>query len=59
MNNKLFNARAILTVAIGTAYIGSLVWAILHNKLDVQSFIAGLGPSFGVAIKTWFDGDAT
>ena len=50
----LFNFRALTTLALGIVYLGALVWALLHGKLDVQSFIAGVGPSFGMALGYWF-----
>jgi len=49
-----FNFRAAVTVLLGAAYVGSLIWALLHDRLDVQSFIAGIGPSFGLAMGAWF-----
>lgn len=50
----LFNFRALTTLALGIVYLGALVWALVHGKLDVQSFIAGVGPSFGMALGYWF-----
>ncbi len=50
----LFTFRALVTMLLGGAYIGALIWSLLHDRLDVQSFIAGLGPSFGVALAYWF-----
>lgn len=55
LERSSFNARLILTLALGAIYLGSMIWAMLHDKLDIQSFIAGIGPSFGVALKSWFD----
>ena len=59
MDRRLFNARAVLTLLLGGIYCGANIWAIMHDKLDIQSFIAGIGPSFGVALKSWFDSDAS
>jgi hypothetical protein len=50
----LFNFRALATLSLGLLYGGGLVWALLHGKLDVQSFISGVGPSFGLALGYWF-----
>lgn len=57
MIRSMFNARAILTLALGAAYVGTLIWAMLNGKLDAQSFIAGIGPSFGMALAWWFRDD--
>jgi len=54
MNRGLFNVRAATTIGLGAVYVGSLLWALLHDKLDVQSFVSGLGPSFGMAFGYWF-----
>lgn len=51
---KLFNFRALVTLALGLLYGGGLVWALLHGLLDVQSYISGMGPSFGLAMGYWF-----
>ena len=55
----LFNFRALTTLALGIVYLGALVWALVHGKLDVQSFIAGVGPSFGMALGYWFRDTST
>lgn len=56
----LFNFRALVTVLLGAVYLGALLWALREGKLDVQSFIAGVGPSFGMALGYWFrDSEAT
>ena len=50
----LFNFRTLTTLGLAALYGGGLVWALLHGKLDVQSFISGVGPSFGLALGYWF-----
>ena len=52
---KVFNAKAFLTVVLTAVYLGGLVWAMYLGHLDVQSFIAGIGPTFGAVFKSWFD----
>lgn len=52
--SKLMNAKLILTVLLGIAYIGGLVWALAHDKLDINSYLNGIGPSFGLAWAFWF-----
>lgn len=50
----LFNFRALTTLLLGGIYLGGLTWALVHDKLDVQSFISGIGPTFGLALGYWF-----
>lgn len=57
IERSTFNARLVLTLALGIVYCGAMIWAIMHDKLDIQSFIAGIGPSFGVVLKSWFDAE--
>jgi hypothetical protein len=54
--NRVFNFKAVTTLALGAVYVGALVWALANGRLDVQSFISGLGPSFGMALGYWFRG---
>jgi hypothetical protein len=54
MSRGLFNFRAVATLSLGAVYVGALLWAMMHDRLDVQSFISGLGPSFGMALGYWF-----
>ena len=49
-----FNFLAFVTIALGTVYVAGLLWALINGKLDVQSFISGIGPSFGLALGHWF-----
>ncbi len=49
-----FNFRALATVLLGALYGGGLWWALVNGRLDVQSFVSGLGPSFGLALGYWF-----
>ncbi len=50
----LFNFRAATTVLLGTAYVGALIWALMAGRVDAESFVAGIGPSFGMALGYWF-----
>ena len=52
--NKLLNARLIMTVLLGIVYFGSLIWALREGKLEINSYIAGVGPLFGMAWSSWF-----
>lgn len=54
MTSRLINFKAIVTVLLGSAYVGPLVWALSAGKVDAQSFIAGIGPTFGMAVGYWF-----
>lgn len=54
MANRILNFKAIVTVLLGVAYIGPLIWAMAEGKLDAQSYIAGIGPVFGMAVGFWF-----
>jgi hypothetical protein len=54
MAARLINFKAIVTVLLGAVYVGTLVWAMVNGKMDAQSFIAGIGPSFGMALGYWF-----
>lgn len=58
MNGKLLNAKLIMTVLLGGIYLSALIWALVHGKLDIQSFIAGMGPTFGAAWSYWFSGSS-
>ena len=55
--SRLLSFRIVVTVLLGAVYLGALVWALHQGKLDVQSFIAGVGPSFGMALGYWFRAD--
>lgn len=52
--SKVLSFKAILTILLGAVYLGGLGWALYKEKIDVQSFIAGIGPSFGVVLSFWF-----
>lgn len=54
MTGRILNFKAIVTVLLGVAYIGPLIWAMAEGKLDAQSYIAGIGPVFGMAVGFWF-----
>jgi hypothetical protein len=54
MNRGLFNFRAVATLSLGAVYVGALLWALLHDWLDAQILLSGLGPSFGMALGYWF-----
>lgn len=51
---RLFNFKAIITILVGIVYFGGLLWALLHDKLDINSFLAGVGPMFGLTMNAWF-----
>lgn len=55
--SKVLSFKAILTILLGVVYLGGLGWALYKEKIDVQSFIAGVGPSFGVVLAFWFKDD--
>lgn len=55
---RVLNFKAIVTVLLGVAYIGPLILSLLDGRLDPQSYIAGIGPVFGMAIGYWFRDDA-
>lgn len=57
--SKLLNAKLIMTVLLGIAYVGGLVWALEHGKLDINSYLNGIGPLFGMAWAFWFKDDAS
>ena len=50
----LFNFRALVTILLWGVYLGGLIWALAHDKIDVQSFITGVGPAAGMALGYWF-----
>jgi hypothetical protein len=52
--SKLLNAKLIMTVLLGILYFGGLVWALMHGKLDINSYTQGIGPLFGLAWAFWF-----
>lgn len=52
--SKLLNAKLIMTVLLGIVYFGALIWALAHGKLEINSYIAGVGPLFGMAWASWF-----
>lgn len=54
MDTRILSFKAIVTVLLGVAYIGPLAWAMTQGKMDAQSYIAGIGPVFGMAIGFWF-----
>ena len=56
---KLFDFKATVTVLIGLAYLVPLIWAVYHDKIEVSSYIAGVGPSFGGVVAHWFKGSDT
>lgn len=56
---KLLNAKLVMTVLIGIAYFGPLIWALTNGKLDVGSYVAGVGPLFGMAWAFWFKDQET
>lgn len=51
---RVFTVKAVVTVAFVAAYIGVLVWAAIHGKLDLPSFISGVGPGVGMLLTGWF-----
>lgn len=53
--SKILSFKAIVTLLLGVVYLGGLGWALYAGKIDVQSFIAGVGPSFGMALGSWFN----
>ena len=53
--NKLLIAKLIMTVLLGIVYFGSLIWALREGKLEINSYIAGVGPLFGMAWSWWFN----
>lgn len=52
--SRLLNAKLVMTVLLGVVYVGGLVWALLHGKLDINSYLNGVGPLFGLAWAFWF-----
>ena len=54
LSTSNWNLRAIITIALGAVYLGGIAWSLVHGKLEVQSFINGVGPSFGMALGYWF-----
>ncbi len=54
MSARLIEFRAVVTVLLGVAYIGGLAWALVHGQIDVQSYVSGIGPAFGLAMGYWF-----
>jgi hypothetical protein len=57
--SKLLNAKLIMTVLLGVVYFGALIWALRQGKLEINSFIAGVGPFFGMAWAFWFQQSET
>ncbi|MFH2082084.1 MAG: hypothetical protein ABIK08_11435 [Pseudomonadota bacterium] len=56
--SKLLNAKLIMTVLLGALYFGGLIWALVHDKLDINSYTQGIGPLFGLAWAWWFNDKA-
>lgn len=54
MMTRILNAKLIMTVLLGVIYFGSLIWALREGKLEINSYIAGVGPLFGMAWSWWF-----
>lgn len=52
--SRLLNAKLGMTVLLGIVYMGALAWALVNGKLDIQGFVAGIGPTFGMAWGYWF-----
>ncbi len=55
---RRFNFMAAITLVYSAAYLGALWWALVHDKMDAQSFVSGLGPSVGVMVGYWFKSQA-
>lgn len=53
-DKRVIGFKALVTLLIGTVYFSAIIWALLHDKLDITSFIAGVGPFFGVVLRDWF-----
>ncbi len=46
--------KALVTVLVAVAYLAPLAYSFVQGKLDIASYIAGVGPSFGVVLSFWF-----
>ena len=46
--------KAVVTLLVAVAYLGPLAYSFSEGKLDIASYIAGVGPSFGVVLSFWF-----
>lgn len=55
MTRGMLNVRASLSFLLVLAYLGGIAWALYIHQLDIKSFMAGLGPLVGLALKYWFD----
>lgn len=51
---RILNAKLVLTVLLGIVYLGGLIWALVHGKLDINSYLNGVGPIFGLSWAFWF-----
>lgn len=57
MIKHVLTFKALTTLLLGAVYLGGLVWGLVTGALDVQSFMAGIGPTFGAAMGFWFKGE--